>query len=207
MRDAPNLTLQEASYVVGQPSTAINRAIDQGVIKAKRGRSRLREIGHAELRFLTLAHQVEKDLTPAARRKVYAAIRRMPSTTQQLSVGLMAFEMSAVDQRIETGLQRLRDIKAFVDETGDLPVLRGTTIPVHTIAALARGQSAAEMIEDIPGLSHAMIAAAVEYAKVYPRTGRPPATRSFKRTLRDLAASGAWHVDDDPDTSGPRLIP
>ena len=43
-----SLTLNEAGYVVGQSSVAINRAVDRGVIRAKlqrRGNIRLRKIG------------------------------------------------------------------------------------------------------------------------------------------------------------------
>ena len=81
MPHAISLTLNEAGYVVGQSRTAINRAVDRGVIKARvprLGAGRLRKIGAAELRFLAIMGEVEKELTPVARRKIYAAIRRLP---------------------------------------------------------------------------------------------------------------------------------
>ena len=80
MKDTISLTLNEAGYVVGQSRATINRAVDRGVIKAKlvwRGKARVRRVGGAELRFLAIAAEVSKDLTPAARRKVYDAIRRV----------------------------------------------------------------------------------------------------------------------------------
>jgi ribosomal protein S20 len=55
VESAVSLTLNEAGYVVEQSNTAINRAVDRGVIKAKlqrRGKTRLRKVGPAELRAL-----------------------------------------------------------------------------------------------------------------------------------------------------------
>lgn len=208
---ALSLTLNEASYVVGQSSTAINRAVDRGLIKAKvrqHGKIRLRRVGSAELRFLAIAGEVERDLTPAARRKVYEAIRRLPADAHRLELGVMELRLAEVDRRIEERLRRLQEIRDAVDAAGGAdPVLRGTALPVHAVAALARGQSAAEIIEDLPGLTEAQIEAAVDYARIYPRTGRPLPARSFKRTLVRLAQTGVWDVEDDEAVPAPRPMP
>jgi uncharacterized protein (DUF433 family) len=210
MASAVSLTLNEAGYVVGQSSTAINRAVDRGVIKAKlqrRGNCRLRKIGPAELRFLAIAGEIEKDLTPGARRKVYEAIRRLPADAHRLEMGIMEFKLTEVDRRIAERLQRLSAVKALVIARPEAhPIIRGTDIPVYVIAALARGQTVAEIIEDYPGLTPEQIDAAVEYAKVYPKTGRPLPTRSFKRMLGDMAESGVWDVEDDDEPLTPRQI-
>jgi uncharacterized protein (DUF433 family) len=209
--EAVSLTLNEAGYVVGQSSTAINRAVDRGVIKAKlqrRGKHQLRKVGPAELRYLAIAGEVEKDLTPAARRKIYEAVRRLPAGVHRLDLGLMEFKLSDIDQRISERLSRLEQVKAFVHEpAGADPVLRGTSVPVHVVAALAKGQSLAEIGEDYPSLTPAQIDAAVEYAKVYPRTGRPLPPRSLKRMLADAAEAGAWDEDTVAEPVGPQLIP
>jgi len=210
MSEAISLTLNEAGYVVGQSSTAINRAVDRGVIKAKmqrRGKHRLRKVGPAELRYLAIASQVEKDLTPAARRKVYEAVRRLPAEAHRLDLGLMELKLGDIDQRISDRLNRLAEVKAMVDVSGGEPVLRGTTAPVHIVAALARGQGIDETLQDYPRLTRGQVEAAVEYAQVYPRTGRPLPARSFKRVLGDLAAAGVWELEGEVDLSGPRPIP
>ena len=130
MESPINLTLNEAGYVVGQPSTAINRAVDRGVIRARvqrRGKLRLlQKIGPAELRFLAIAGEVEKDLTPAARRKVYEAIRRLPADAHRLEVDHGVDDCADVDRRIAERLRRLEEVKAFVDaRAGADPVIRG----------------------------------------------------------------------------------
>lgn len=211
MNGVTSLTLNEAGYVVEQSSAAINRAIDRGVIKAKlhrRGKARVRRIGSAELRFLAVVNTVEKDLTPTARRKVYEAIRRLPAEAHRVDLGVMEFKLAEIDQRIAERLQRLERVKSLVDDGGrGDPVLRGTGVPVHALAALARGQSIPEIIEDHPGLDPAQIEAAVEYAKVYPKPGRPFPARSFKRMLSDMAASGVWDVEGEAEPVSPRPMP
>lgn len=207
MAEAISLTLNEAGYVVGQSSTAINRAVDRGVIKAKlqrRGKSRLRKVGPAELRYLAIASLVEKDLTPAARRKLYEAVRRLPAEVHRLDLGVMELKLADIDKRISERLLRLEEVKALVEEHDDAdPVLRGTAVPVYVVAALAKGQTAAEIVEDYPGLSLEQVDAAVDYAKVYPRTGRPLPARSFKRMLGDLAELGVWDLEGDAPPKQP----
>lgn len=211
MNEAVSLTLNEAGYVVGQSSTAINRAVDRGVIKAtlqRCGKTRLRKVGRAELRFLAIAGLIEKDLTLAARRKVYEAVRHLPAEAHRVTLGVMEVKLADIDQRIAERLQRLERVKALVDDSKHRdPMLRGTSVPVHAVAALARGQSVPEIVEDYPGITPAQVDAAVEYAKVYPKTGRPLPARSFKRMLSDVAASGVWEVENDPEPVSPRLIP
>ena len=110
MESAVSLTLNEAGYVVEQSNTAINRAVDRGVIKAKlqrRGKIRLRKVGSAELRFLALSGEVERKLTPAYRREVYQAIRRLSTDAHRLEIGVMTFQLVDVDRRIAERLNRL----------------------------------------------------------------------------------------------------
>jgi hypothetical protein len=195
VENAVSLTLNEAGYVVEQSNTAINRAVDRGVIKAKlqrRGKVRLRKVGPAELRFLAISGEVERKLTPAGRREVYEAMRRLVD----------------VDRRIAGRLKRLEEVKTLIGERPNAePVLRGTDVPVYEIAALTRGQTVAEIVEDYPGLTPAQVDAAAEYAKVYPKAGRPLPGRSLKRMLSDMASSGVWDVEGDGEPIEPRQIP
>ena len=211
MENAVSLTLNEAGYVVEQSNTAINRAVDRGVIKAKlqrRGKARLRKVGPAELRFLAISGEVERKLTPFGRREVYEAMRRLSTDAQHLEIGVMTFQLVDVDRRIAGRLKRLEEVKTLIGETPNAePVLLGTDVPVYEIAALTRGQTLAEIVEDYPGITPAQVDAAAEYAKVYPKTGRPLPARSLKRMLSDMASSGVWDVGGDDEPIEPRLIP
>lgn len=210
MKATISLTLNEAGYVVGQSHATINRAVDRGVINADlspRGNARVRRVGQAELRFLAIDAQIGKDLTPAARRKIYAAIQRALPDAPRLELGMMDLKLMDVDRRIDERLKSLEQVKAFVDESLPNPELRDTGVPVHIVAALARGQTIPEIAEDYPNLSTEQIGAAVEYAKIYPRAGHPLPSRSFKRMLSDLAEAGVWDLDNGAPPAEPHLIP
>ena len=98
-----SLTLNEAGYVVGRSRAAINRAVDRGVIRTAlqpRGKGRLRTIGAAELRYLAVAGEVEGDLTPAARRRIYEALRRLPVDAPASGGGAPVLKTSPVRGRL-----------------------------------------------------------------------------------------------------------
>ena len=208
-----NLTLSEASYVVGRSSVVINRAVDRGVIrsvKLRRGKGTLRTLGPAELRFLKLTGNLDKDLTPAGRRRLYEALRRLPATTHRLALGPLELDLEGIDREIQERLRRLEEVRATVgpDEGGGDPVVRGAGVSVYVVAGLARGQTVEEILEDYPALTRGQVQAAVEYAKAYPKPGRPYPARSFKRMLGDLARAGVWDVESDPDEPvTPRPMP
>ncbi len=160
MDTAVSLTVSEARYVLNRPATAINRAVDRGLIEAERHRSRegggpgtLRKVGPAELRYLSVEDELEGDLTPAARRRVYEALRDLPSGEHRLHLGRLLVELGDVDERIAERLRRLQELRALVEPGPDgEPVLPGAGVPVHAVAALARGQAVGEVLEDYPGL-------------------------------------------------------
>lgn len=57
------------------------------------------------------------------------------------------------------------------------PVVRGTRIPVHALADLAsQGAPPEELLEDYPALTAESLEAALLYARMYPRRGRPRRT-------------------------------
>lgn len=214
MGAAVSLTVSEASYVLDRPATAINRAVDRGLIEVERhrggeggGAGTLRKIGPAELRYLLVEDELEGDLTPAARRRVYEALRGLPSGEHSLRLGRLLVELGDVDERIAARLRSLQELRALVESGPDgEPVLRGTGAPVHAVAALARGQSIEEIVEDHPGLTRAQVEGAVEYARAYPKAGRPYPARGLKRLLGDIgeAMGEDW---PEPEASAPRLVP
>ena len=56
-------------------------------------------------------------------------------------------------------------------------------------------------------MSREQVEAAAEFAKVYPKPGRPLPPRSFKRMLSDMAELGVWDIESDDEIIAPRLIP
>ena len=207
-----SLTVSEASWLLDRPSAAISQAVDRGLIVAGWGQGgedsgTLRRLGPAKLRYLPVESELEGDLTPAARRRVYDALRGLPQGEHGLRLGRLWVELGDVDERIAARLGRLEQLRALVEQGPDaVPKLRGTGLPVHAVAALTRGQTVDETLEDCPGLTHEQGEGAAEYARAYPKAGRPHPARSFDRLLGDLGAAMGedW---PEPEATAPRLVP
>jgi uncharacterized protein (DUF433 family) len=100
----------------------------------------------------------------------------------QHDCGILSYvvDVKAVADRVDGDLARYRDAMRLIVEDaaiqGGAATFRGTRILVHQIAdLLAQGVGEAELREDYPRLTPAMLAAAPVYARAHPRRGRPKA--------------------------------
>lgn len=212
MTQIQNFTLSEAGYVLGRSPATLNKAVDTGVIQARQrkvGNIVQRLLGSAELRFLRLADELDKDLTPAGRRRLYSALRKLPDDTHRLQLGRLELDLGQIDIDLQDRMTRLEEIRDRIDRRDNRgeAVIRGTTIAAYLIAALARDQSVDAVLTDFPSLTRDQVEAAIEYAKAYPKRGRPYPAKSLKTTLAALAEVGAFDEDDDLGDVEPRIIP
>ena len=207
MTEDVRVTVNEASYIVGQPSAVINKAVDEGIVKAvirRQGGLSSRLFGLSELRFYRVASDLGAELTPTGRKSIYRAIRALSARQRRLRWGPFETDLAALDCQLWRNLKRLRALKHEIEIVGDgEPVVRGTGISAYAIAGLSAGQSVSETLEDYPTLSRAQVEAAIEYAKVYPKKGRPYPARSFKRMTGDI---GLKDVPIAKSAKGPREI-
>jgi len=106
-------------------------------------------------------------------------------------------------------MTRLEAIKGRIDSKGDRSeaVIRGTSITAYLVAALARDQGADAVLKDFPSLTRDQVEAAIEFAKAYPKRGRPYPTKSLKATLAALADAGAFDDDENLGDVEPKAIP
>lgn len=196
---AEQLTPAEAGFVLGRSVHTINKAVDEGPVKARmvgKGQSKRRLLGPAELRFFVWDADFHKDYSSTGRRRIYTALKEMKGSPADLDLGGVKLDIARIDQKIRDRLQRLERARAAVDGHGSgEPTLRGANIPVYVIAGLARGQTVAEIGEDYPGLSQEQIQTAIDYARAYPKRGRPYPARSMKRMLGDMATEGVFEVE------------
>ena len=201
------LTPREAAFVVDSDVQLVQRAVDGGVVQKRtrtvRGR-KTRVLGRSELRFFGALRGYEDTLTLAGRQKLYKAVQHPRGG--KASLGVFVVDVEDVDRRIERRLAELDQIKSRVEaDDGGEPVLKGTDVPVHVVAALAEAGGLEEAARAYPSLSKAAVEAAVAYAEVYPKKGRPYPARSLKRMLSELALPD--EVFGVPaEESGPRQI-
>ena len=125
--------------------------------------------------------ELPKDVPVAVRRELYANIVETQSARRvQHDRGILSYvvDVKAVVDRVDGDLARYRDAMSLIEENkavqGGAATFRGTRILVRQIAdLLAQGTGEAELREDYPRLTPAMLAAALVYARAHPRRGRP----------------------------------
>jgi len=202
-----SLTPNEAAFVAGRDVTAVQRAVDDGTLQSRlrtvRGRER-RVLGRSEVRFFRATRGTEDTLTPKGRRALYEAIQR--PRDGKASVGPFTIDLHDVDRQIDQGLAELNRIRSRVEPgpDGD-PVLKGRRVPVHLLAALVEGGGVEEAMRAYPSLAREDVDAAVQYAGVYPKSGRPYPKRSLKRMLSELALPDEV-FGDAGEEKGPREV-
>ena len=204
MREPELYTATEVAFVLRQPVRRVKKAFDVGPIRTTlscRSGINVRTIDRLDLLYLHAVRELSDDLTPRAREAFYEALRRTPhEATNEVRFGQLRIalgEFAAELDRRTAALEALADKVTFRSD-GE-PLLRGTTIEVHRIAALISGGMSAEAIlEDYPSLSRTDLETAEAYAAAHPKSGRP-----YPKTTAKRALAGASLEALDADPGGP----
>ena len=182
MDAAETLSPAEVGAVTGAPVKAVYKAVEERLplgMLVRHGRERrLTRWGAV---CFAIDREMPRDVPLPVRRQLYAGIlARRSAEPARCERGVLSYvvDVRAVADRMDAKLARYRDAMALVAEDegvqGGAATFRGTRILVHQIAALlAQGAGEAELREDYPRLTPAMIAAAPIYARAHPRRGRP----------------------------------
>jgi uncharacterized protein (DUF433 family) len=181
-------TASEAAVAAGVPLKIVHREIDQGPLKAARGRDgNKRCLREQDLIYLAAANGLDNrlvQLTREGRSKLYDAIalhrRRGRIDEREISLfgGGLSLDLKGVLKQVRTKLAMLeRARKQVIEDTevrGGEPCIAGTRIGVYEIAAmLEQGESEAELLAGYPSLRPEQLQLARIYARAYPRRGRP----------------------------------
>jgi uncharacterized protein (DUF433 family) len=194
---ANSVTPAEAAWLTELSAKTINATIDRGELKGvKRSvgkKKRARNLGAADVVYLTLRKELAPMLSASAKRELYQRLsvahlevlsdRKSPVGGQcdveiQLAGGVIRIQLKSACSRLAIRWRALRKAIQIVssDPTvrGGEPVIRGTRVPVYLIADLVRqGAELREVLEDYPSLDAQMIQAALAYAQTNPKRGRP----------------------------------
>lgn len=176
------LTRREAAEIGRVPLNAIDKAIEQGVLKPKRRAGKPLLPAH-EVALLVLLRQIDVVLPAAAKARLRNWLARSQpqaavGSELELSEALRVAMTADVAQTIERAeaYARLRD--RYVERNpavmGGEPVIRGTRVPVGTIAKLIEmGEKPEVLREDYPHIPQEAHAVAVQWTRANPRRGRP----------------------------------
>ncbi|HEX8276973.1 MAG TPA: DUF433 domain-containing protein [Longimicrobiaceae bacterium] len=174
---------REAAFATGLSEKTINQAIDRAEVgvpgHARSGAERL--LGFPDLLYLRLRGDVGRLLSAEGKRRLRQqlahAVRGRQSPTA-VSIGVVEVQVESEARALEEKLARIEEARTFVVSDPEVragePVVRGTRIPVHALADLAsQGADHDELLEDYPALTRESLEAALLYARMYPRRGRP----------------------------------
>jgi uncharacterized protein (DUF433 family) len=179
-----NLTTTEAAVAAGVSLPQINRVIDDRILPDHwYSTSPVRTFRTDACLFIAFYYETADWLTASARLQTIrdAAVHR--STWIQWKDFVVAEHFLTVRfddlwKSVDDRLHMLADAEEMVVEDPEIlsstPVIRGTRIPVYSVASLFdAGTPTKEILEMYPRLTESQVELASIYAKAVPQRGRP----------------------------------
>lgn len=181
----PGLSPREAAFVTGLSEKTIHQAIDRAEVEplpTRRADDRERMLAAPEVLYLLIRVQVGSLLSPQGKRMLRnEVIQAMsgPADPGAVYLGTLVLDIAPEVATLNDKLAQIERMWSFVVMDPGIragePVVRGTRISVHVLADLAaQGASTEELLEDYPSLTRESLEAALTWARMYPRRGRPP---------------------------------
>jgi uncharacterized protein (DUF433 family) len=197
MQTQVRYTTSQTAAMLGWTVDKLNRARRNLLPAAKATeKTAQRTYDYRDLRFLVLAKKLDRFLTPDGQHTMFKRIKAMKPTETVLIVADVPIDLGPVDAELETAIRKLDDIReGIVEKAGDA-YFKDTEISVYRIAALSHGLTVAQIIEDYPSLKSGQVERAIAFAKATPKKGKPYPATTLKRALGDLAALGAFDLED-----------
>lgn len=195
-------TVAEAGFLVDRPTVEVQRAVDKKVIAPTtkgRGGKKQRLFGKAELRFLKVDPSLGNALSSQGKKLLYKEFSRLPDAAKIATFGVITVNIRKTDNELKARMKMLQDAKKAIEIRGDESFIKGTDIITYQIAALYPQLSVDEILEDFPSLKVRQVQAAINYARAYPKPGRPFPSTTMKRGLAALVAAGVFDEGEDDD--------
>lgn len=189
--DPQLITRTEIAELSGVSLNAVNKSLEQKIAKAKRTHGRTL-LAAQEAAALALIADVPLGMSIKLKKEVRNwVVHTGPKLADELELSpalrIAMTESAAEVARRAAEYVRLRDTYVDVDPgvMAGTPVIRGTRVPVRTLAQLLEGGEGREAIrEDYPHIPEEAYEAAVLWARGNPRRGRPPAGGRGARVRR-----------------------
>lgn len=185
------LSPREAAFATDLSEKTINQAIDRAEVEtlpARRAEDRERMLAFPDLVYLRLRSHVGSLLSAEGKRRLRHELVQATGGLRHpevISIGPINVHVAVEVKALREKLKEMERLWSFVTLSPDVragePVVRGTRISVHTLADLAaQGAPEEELLEDYPSLSRESLNAALAWARMYPRRGRPPGAPPWK---------------------------
>lgn len=191
----PLLTRNEIAEISGVSIGAVNKALEQRVAKAQRQRGRTL-LAADEAAALALLSELPISLSIKLKREIRNwIVKRNPANAEEFELS-RALRIAMTENAADVAKRafdyvRLREQYVETDpgKMDGTPVIRGTRVPVRTLAQLVEGgESAKALKEDYPHIPEEAYDVAVLWAKGNPRRGRPIGQHRTRSAGRAAAA-------------------
>lgn len=196
-------TAAEAAFVLREPVKTVKKALDIGPIRArligKAGLS-VRTLDLSDLVYLMVERGMRDELTRKGREEFYVALKKAPvEQTLEVRFGRLSVAINDAKEEVRKRADELSRLVEKVEFRKDgEPLLKGTTIEVHRVAALLNGgMTVEEVCKDYPSLTPALVTTAKTYAETHPKAGRPYPATTVKRALRGAGLEALDEVFDE----------
>ena len=177
------LTRRETAELGEVTLTAVNKAVEQRLVKAHRHNHELL-LEADDVAFFALLNELPLPLPVALKRQVHAWL-----VTSAANLSIEQLELSdaitiSVTPRVRKARKRATEYARLRDRyleknpavMGGEPVITGTRMPIRTLAYLLESGETPEVIrEDHPNVPTEAYAFARLWARAHPRRGRPAA--------------------------------
>ena len=179
-----NLTTTEAAVAAGVSLPQINRVIDDRILPDDwYSTSPVRSFRTDACLFIAFYYETANLLTASARLQTIrnaAAHRSSWENWKDYVVGdhFLTVRFGDLWKTVDERLHKLAAAESMVIEDPEIlsgtPVVRGTRVPVHSVAALLDGGTPVkEILQAYPSLTESQVELASIYAKAVPQRGRP----------------------------------
>ena len=179
-----NLTTTEAAVAAGVSLPQINRVIDDRILPDDwYSTSPVRSFRTDACLFIAFYYETADWLTASARLQTIrnaAAHRSSWENWKDYVVGdhFLTVRFGDLWKTVDERLHKLAAAESMVTEDPEIlsgtPVVRGTRVPVHSVAALFDdGTPVKEILQAYPSLTESQVELASIYAKAVPQRGRP----------------------------------
>lgn len=174
------ITRREAAELSGTTLGAVNKAIEQRVLRVRRRTGRTL-LAPEDVGALALLSQTRVSLPVAMKRRIVVWARSDPGANAELRLDealavRMGLEVEEAVRRARRYVElRERLVEIDPEVCGGEPVITGTRMPVRSLARLIElGETREVLREDYPFLPEESYELAPLWAKANPRQGRPP---------------------------------
>jgi uncharacterized protein (DUF433 family) len=175
----PVLTRREAAELSGASLGAVNKAIEQRVLRGRRHRGRTL-LTAEDVGALALLSRTQVSLPVAVKRRIATWARSTPQEESELRLdGALTVRLGPEVEQAAARARRYLELRERLVEAdprvcGGEPVIKGTRVPVRSLARqIELGEAPEVLREDYPFLPEEAYELAPLWAKANPRQGRP----------------------------------